>query len=386
MYQFSFPTRMILGEGALDEMAAAIAKQGHGRPLVVSDKNLLALGLVARLTAVLDCHGLEYHIFSEVHANPREEDCDKGRQCFADNRCDSLIALGGGSAIDVAKTLKVLASHSGPISQYEEAKGGDRLIVNPMPPLYAIPTTAGTGSEVGRAAVVILRETNRKSVIFHQDLMPTMAVLQPSLTEQLPVSLTAATGIDALTHALEAYFAPDFHPICDGIALQAMQLVVKYLPLVCVDGSDLDAREKMLLAAAMGAIAFQKGLGMVHSLAHPLSAEYGTHHGLANALLLPDSVALIEQRATTAEQKRRIARTHRIFKDMDRETASLADSLRLFIEKVGIRMGLDHQGIPVGDLPRLAILAFADGIHQTNMVPVTEGDLLEVYETAFQVR
>lgn len=383
MYQFSFPTRMILGEGALDEMATAIEKQGHGRPLIVTDKNLLALGLVARLTAVLDCHELQYNIFSEVHANPREEDCDKGMQCFADNRCDSLIALGGGSAMDVAKTLKVLASHPAPISQYEEAKGGDRLIVNPMPPLYAIPTTAGTGSEVGRAAVVILRETNRKSVIFHSDLMPNMAVLQPSLTEQLPVSLTAATGIDALTHALEAYFAPDFHPICDGIALQAMQLVVKYLPLACVDGSDLDAREKMLLAASMGAIAFQKGLGMVHSLAHPLSAEYGTHHGLANALLLPDSVALIEQRATTAEQTRRIAEAHQIFKELDGETASLADSLRLFNEKVGIQMGLDNQGIPVRDLPRLAQLAFADGIHQTNMVPVTEGDLLGVYQTAF---
>lgn len=384
MYRFNFPTRMILGEGALDEMAAAIQKQGFNRPLIVTDATLLELGLVARLTAVLDAYALESSIFSEVHPNPLQQDCETGIQCFTDNRCDSLIAIGGGSAIDVAKTLKVLASHTGPIALYEEAKGGDQLIKNPMPPLYAIPTTAGTGSEVGRAAVVILRETGRKSVIFHPDLMPTMAVLQPSLTEQLPAALTAATGIDALTHAMEAYFAPDFHPICDGIALQAMNLVVKYLPLACTNGSDLDAREKMLLAASMGAIAFQKGLGMVHSLAHPLSAEYGTHHGLANALLLPDSLALIERRADTQDQEQRISETHQIFNNADLPAASLSESVRLFIQKVGIQMGLNDRGIPAQDLPRLAKLAFEDGIHQTNMVPVTETDLLAVYRSAFQ--
>ena len=253
-----------------------------------------------------------------------------------------------------------------------------------MPPLYAIPTTAGTGSEVGRAAVVILRESGRKSVIFHPDLMPDMAVLEPSLTAGLPAALTAATGIDALTHALEAYFAPDFHPICDGIALQAMQMVVTYLPLACSDGSDLGAREKMLLAASMGAIAFQKGLGMVHSLAHPLSAEYDTHHGLANALLLPESIALIEQRANRPDQRQRIWETRRIFTNADLTGASLAESVGLFIQKVGIQMGLASHGIPDGDLPRLAKLAFEDGIHETNMVPVTETDLLEVYTSAFQ--
>jgi|TARA_Y100000310_G_scaffold330383_1_gene401918 alcohol dehydrogenase class IV len=382
MYQFSFPTRMILGEGALDEMSDAMERQGHRRPLVVSDPTLQDLGLVARLTATLESHGLQSNTFTEVHPNPLQEDCEKGIQCFADNGCDSLIALGGGSAMDVAKTLRILASHPGPLAQYEEARGGDRLIVNPMPPLYAIPTTAGTGSEVGRAAVVILRETSRKSIIFHPDLMPTIAVLQPSLTLGLPVALTAATGIDALTHAMEAYFAPDFHPICDGIALQAMQLVVEYLPRACADGSDLDAREKMLLAASMGAIAFQKGLGMVHSLAHPLSAEYGTHHGLANALLLPDSLALIEQRVRHADQKQRIRDTQRIFRKADLAAESLAGSVRLLIDNIGIQMGLEAQSIPARDLPRLAELAFADGIHRTNMVPVTRDDLLRVYQNA----
>ena len=366
-------------------MAAAIHTEGYRRPLIVSDPNLVELGLVARLIAVLDSCGLQGSIFGEVHPNPLEEDCEAGSKCYADNRCDSLIALGGGSVIDVAKTLMVLSSHAGPISMYDDAKEGGQLIQNPMPPLYAIPTTAGTGSEVGRAAVVILRESGRKSVIFHPDLMPDMAVLEPSLTAGLPAALTAATGIDALTHALEAYFAPDFHPICDGIALQAMQMVVTYLPLACSDGSDLAAREKMLLAASMGAIAFQKGLGMVHSLAHPLSAEYDTHHGLANALLLPDSIALIEQRANRPDQRQRIWETRRIFTNADLTGASLAESVRLFIQKVGIQMGLVSRGIPDGDLPRLAKLAFEDGIHETNMVPVTETDLLEVYKSAFQV-
>jgi len=374
---------MVLGEGALDDMAAAIQKQDQRRPLIVTDQALVDLGLVARLTDVLDAYGLESSIFGEVHPNPLERDCEMGSQCFTDNRCDCLIAIGGGSAMDVAKTLKVLASHAGPIALYDESRGGDQLIRNPMPPLYAIPTTAGTGSEVGRAAVVILKETGRKSIIFHPDLMPTMAVLEPSLTEQLPVALTAATGIDALTHAMEAYFAPAFHPICDGIALQAMQLVVRYLPLACANGSDLDAREKMLLAASMGAVAFQKGLGMVHSLAHPLSAEYDTHHGLANALLLPDSLALIEQRAKQQDQQQRIRETHQIFINAGSKAASLAESVRLFIQKVGVQMGLEHGGIPVRDLPRLAKLAFEDGIHQTNMVPVTESDLLGVYRSAF---
>jgi len=383
VHQFSFPTHMILGEGALDEMAAAIQKQGHGQALIVTDKTILEVGLAARLKDALDSCQLASTIFSEVHPNPLEQDCEEGIQCYMDNGCDSLIALGGGSAMDVAKTLKILAGHPGPIAQYDEAKGGDRLILNPMPPLYAIPTTAGTGSEVGRAAVVILRETNRKTVFFHPQLMPTMAVLQPSLTAGLPVALTAATGMDAFTHAMEAYFAPDFHPICDGIALQAMQMVVKYLPVACADGSDLDARQNMLLAASMGAIAFQKGLGMVHSLAHPLSAEYGTHHGLANALLLPDSLALIEQRASHVDQQQRIRDVHQIFTNAGLTAASLVQSVRLLIEKVGIQMGLDKQGIPAGDLPMLAELAFADGIHRTNMVPVTRDDLLAVYRSAF---
>lgn len=382
-HNFSFPTHIVLGQGALQTMAAAIAERNPHRALLVTDQVLVELGIVDQVTAILDQHGISHALFADIHPNPLEEDCEAGILAYKSNECDLLIAIGGGSAMDVAKILKVLAAHPGPIAQYDDAKGGDRLITESMPPLYAIPTTAGTGSEVGRAAVVIVKDTGRKTVIFHPDLMPDMAALEPILTQQLPSHLTAATGIDALTHALEAYFAPDYHPICDGIAVEAIRLVVEYLPVACNDGNDLPAREQMQLAASMGAIAFQKGLGMVHSLAHPLSAEYDTHHGLANALLLPDSVALIEDRATTEDQLGRIQRIRQLFADQGYRQNSLAETLRQFVSDVGITPGLSKHGIPEKDLENLSQLAFEDGIHKTNMVPVTQDDLLAVYCAAF---
>lgn len=374
---------MVLGQGALQTMAEVIAARNQHRALLVTDQVLVELGIVDQVIAILDQHRISHALFADIHPNPLEADCEKGIQAYRSNECDFLIAIGGGSAMDVAKILKVLAAHPGPIAQYDDAKGGDRLITESMPPLYAIPTTAGTGSEVGRAAVVIVKDTGRKTVIFHPDLMPDMAALEPILTQQLPPHLTAATGIDALTHAMEAYFAPDYHPICDGIAVEAIRLVVKYLPMACDDGNDLAAREQMQLAASMGAIAFQKGLGMVHSLAHPLSAEYDTHHGLANALLLPDSVALIENRAKTKDQLSRIQRIRQLFADQGYRQNSLAETLRQFVRDVGITPGLSNHGIPEKDLENLSRLAFEDGIHKTNMVPVTQDDLLSVYGAAF---
>ncbi len=383
IHNFSFPTHMILGQGALQTMATAIKARHPQRALLVTDQVLVDLGIVDRVAEVLDQQHISHALFADIHPNPLEEDCEKGVQAYRSNQCDLLVAIGGGSAMDVAKTLKVLVSHAGPLARFDDAKGGDQFITEPMPPLYAIPTTAGTGSEVGRAAVVIVKETGRKTVIFHPDLMPDMAVLEPSLTEQLPPLLTAATGIDALTHALEAYFAPAYHPICDGIAVEAMRLVIEYLPLAVADGGNLAAREQMQLAASMGAIAFQKGLGMVHSLAHPLSAVYNTHHGLANALLLPDSVALIEARATTPDQFSRIQHTRQLFADADYGQESLAAVLQQFVIDVGITPGLCNHSIPDQDLPDLSKLAFEDGIHATNMVPVTQQDLLSVYQAAY---
>jgi len=383
IHSFSFPTCILLGQGALDAMAEEIAKTNPDKALIVTDQTLVDLGIVKTVTDILDSHNIKFAVFSDIHPNPLEEDCQKGIAAYRENQCDAIIGIGGGSPLDVAKVVKVLTSHPEPISQYDDALGGDQFITEPMPPLYAIPTTAGTGSEVGRAGVVILKESGKKTIIFHPDLLPGITALEPALTAKLPPSLTAATGIDAFTHAMEALFAPTYHPICDGIALEAMKLVARYLPLACQDGSDLNAREQMQLAASMGAIAFQKGLGMVHSLAHPLSAEYDTHHGLANALLLADSVALIESRASSDDQHKRLAMTRDIFSDCGYRQNSLSENVRQFVSDVGIELGLAQHSIPERDLPKLATLAFEDGIHKSNMVPVTEQDLLTVYQAAY---
>jgi 4-hydroxybutyrate dehydrogenase len=383
IHSFSFPTRILLGPGAITSMAIEIAKTNPARALIVTDRTLVELGIVKQVTDILDSQGIKHATFADIHPNPLEEDCQKGIKAYRDNQCDTLIGIGGGSALDVAKVIKVLTSHPEPLSRYDDATGGDQYITEPMPALYAVPTTAGTGSEVGRSGVVILKESGRKTVIFHPQLLPNIAALEPALTAKLPAFLTAATGIDAFTHAMEAYFAPAYHPICDGIALESMKLVVNYLPKACKNGNDLHAREQMLLAASMGAIAFQKGLGMVHSLAHPLSAEYDTHHGLANALLLADSVALIESRATTEDQKLRIDTAQEVFRRNGYRQNSLSGNLREFVTSVGIPLGLVKHKIPQQDLGKLAKLAFEDGIHKSNMVPVTEADLLAVYQAAY---
>ncbi len=383
IHSFSFPTRILLGQGAITAMAVEIAKTSPARALIVTDQTLVELGIVKQVTDVLDAQGIKHAVFADIHPNPLEEDCQKGIKAYRDNQCDTLIGIGGGSALDVAKVIKVLTSHPEPLSRYDDAAGGDQYITEPMPALYAVPTTAGTGSEVGRSGVVILKESGRKTVIFHPQLLPNIAALEPALTEKLPAFLTAATGIDAFTHAMEAYFAPAYHPICDGIALESMKLVANYLPKACKNGSDLHAREQMLLAASMGAIAFQKGLGMVHSLAHPLSAEYDTHHGLANALLLADSVALIESRATTADQRQRLDTVQDVFSRNGYRQNSLSGNLREFVSSVGIPLGLSKHKVPKPDLGNLAKLAFEDGIHKSNMVPVTEADLLAVYQAAY---
>ncbi|MCB0389686.1 MAG: iron-containing alcohol dehydrogenase, partial [Bdellovibrionales bacterium] len=283
--QYNFPTTILFGRGAVEEAAQRIYNMKFRKPLLVADQGLVDLGIVDKISKTLHQANLEPVIFTEVHPNPIEDDVLKGASYYLDKKCDCVIALGGGSPMDAAKGIMIATTHEGPLAQYDDAIGGDKLLVNPMPKLFAIPTTAGTGSEVGRCGVITLKETNNKTIFFHPTLLPTIAILEPELTLGLPKSLTVATGIDAFTHSLEAYLAPGFHPLADGIALESMRLVIENLPLVATNGHDIVARGKMMMAALMGATAFQKGLGMIHSLAHPLSSECGLHHGLANALV-----------------------------------------------------------------------------------------------------
>jgi len=382
MVQYNYPTTILLGQGSLAEFGKRLKAKKHEKILVVTDKTLEEMGIVKKLTDVLSSQGIAYDLYTDIHPNPIEEDVEKGVIAYRSGGCDSIIGLGGGSPIDVAKIIKVMVSNPPPMAQYDDAKGGDALIKGPMPALYAIPTTSGTGSEVGRSGVIILRDTGRKTIIFHPELLPSIAVLEPELTAGMPPFLTAATGMDAFVHCLEAFFVNMFHPMADGIALQGLELVLTWLPIACKNGKDLNAREKMQIASSMGAVAFQKGLGMVHSMAHPLSSLYGLHHGLANALVLPDSILHLEQSHLSVEQMAKIQKVRAIFAECGLARPSLSESCRAFCEMVGIPMGLSKNRVPADGLARLSAEAFKDGCHGSNMVPVKENDFLKVLKAA----
>lgn len=382
MQQFSYPTTIYYGENALAALADAVRRRGHRRTLLVTDAGLTKLGLVDQAKQTLAASGTEFVVFDTVHPNPVEDDVEQGVAAYRDNGCDSIVALGGGSPMDAAKVVKMAVAHPGPLAQYDDMLGGDKLVVNPMPPLYAIPTTAGTGSEVGRSGVIIMRDTGRKTIFFAPTLMPDIAVLDPAVTLGLPPHITAATGVDALTHCVEAYFAPGFNPMADGIALQGIQLVLENLPTAVRNGSDRDARAKMLMTAAMGATAFQKGLGMVHSLAHPLSSQFKMHHGLANALLLPASIDFLQSRELGEGQRARIATVATLFRDAGYGQATLADAARSCFHDLGIAPGLAAHGIPKDAVEALTDEAIDDPCHATNMIPVTREDLCATYHNA----
>ncbi len=375
MNQFSFPTTILHGEGALAELSNRIAEK---KLMLVTDPGLVKAGVVEQaLAALADC-GAAFEVFDGVHPNPIESDVEAGAAFYNEHACDGLLALGGGSAMDVAKVIRFFANHPAPLAQYSILDNGGAKITNALPPFYAVPTTAGTGSEVGRGAVITMRDTGRKTLFVAPPLMPTIAVLEPALTAGLPPHLTAATGIDAFTHCLEAYFAPVYHPMADAVALEGIRLCLTHLNAAVADGLNLDARAQMQMAASMGAVAFQKDLGMVHSLAHPLSAR----HGLANALMLPDSMAFIEAANLTPAQRQRIQTVRTLFAEAGRTGDSLASETRGWFEELGIQFGLKNHGITSDDLAPLAGEAFADPCHATNLIPVTRDDLAAVYQSA----
>ena len=383
----NYPTSILHGTSALDELAGQLGGRRHRLLLVVSDPQLVRLGVVRQVLDALRPAGMRLEVFDGLRPNPVEEDVERGVAAYRQVGADGIVAVGGGSPLDVAKTIKFAVCHAPPLAQYDDALDGGRLIVSPMPPLYAVPTTAGTGSEVGRSSVIIMRASGRKTVFFHPRLMPDIAVLAPQLTAGLPPSITAATGIDALTHCVESFLCPAVHPLADGIALEGLRLVLEQLPRACARGQDLEARMGMQFAATMGATAFQKGLGMTHSLAHPLSAVHDLHHGLANALLLPRVLAFLERvlnerAAATGAQRDRLARLHEGFRAAGQRERTLSEAAAAFFASVGIAPGLRAHGIRGEDLESLSRLAYEDPCHQGNLVPVHQGDLLSVYREA----
>jgi alcohol dehydrogenase class IV len=285
---WNYPTTVLFGAGSLRKAARACEGAGMSRPLVVTDPGLAKLPLTERLLEVLREGGLEPGLFSGVRPNPIDANVTAGVTVFDAGGHDGVVALGGGSALDTGKVIAFMAGQTRPLWDFEDI--GDwwkRADAEAIRPIVAIPTTAGTGSEVGRAGVITDSATHTKKIIFHPLMMPKTAILDPEVTAGLPPHLTAATGMDALAHCLEAYCVPAYHPMADGIAVEGIRLVKEALPRAFAHGSDLEARGMMLTASAMGAVAFQKGLGAIHSLSHPIGAIHDTHHGLTNAVVMP---------------------------------------------------------------------------------------------------
>ncbi|MGZ6132752.1 MAG: iron-containing alcohol dehydrogenase [Myxococcaceae bacterium] len=379
---FSWPTRVVLGPGALRRLPEEVRRLGLHRPLVVTDAGVVKAGLVDRVLSILGEAGLVHVLFDRVTPDPTERDVFAGLEAYRTGGCDGIIALGGGSPLDAAKLVQLLTSHAPPLSQYDDATGGDRFVVHPLPPLIAIPTTAGTGSEVSRSGVAFLQDTGRKTVIFAPALLPRVAICDPELTYGLPPRATAATGLDAFTHCLEAYLSNGFHPLADAVAIDGIRRVARSLPVVMQEPTHLHARLDMMIAAMEGAMSFQKGLGNAHALAHALTPIAGLHHGLANAVVLPSVMAFNRDAVR--------ARLARVAIAMGEPTGALEDVLagvaidrvRRLVADVGLPTRLSQAGVKEQDLPRVAELAFRDASHQGNPRPTTEADLLDIARAA----
>jgi alcohol dehydrogenase class IV len=281
---WNYPTTIWAGPGRIAELAAAVSEAGIKRPLLVTDEGLTAAPMIKNALAALD----DAALFSAVRGNPASSHVEAGLRAYRAGGHDGVVAFGGGSAIDAGKVVAFMSGQTRPLWDFEDI--GDwwtRADPAGIAPVVAVPTTAGTGSEVGRAGVILNEETHRKIIIFHPQMMPRIVISDPELTVGLPRAVTAATGMDAFVHCFEAFCAPGFHPLADGVALEGMRLIHRFLPRACANGKDVEARAYMLAAASMGATAFQKGLGAVHAIAHPVGSWFNTHHGLTNAVILP---------------------------------------------------------------------------------------------------
>ncbi|WP_068116002.1 iron-containing alcohol dehydrogenase [Tropicimonas marinistellae] len=285
---WNYPTPVRFGAGRIAEIADACATAGITKPLLVTDRGLASMEITTKTLELLDEAGLGRAIFAEVDPNPSDKNVEAGLEVYRAGGFDGVVAFGGGSGLDLAKTLAFMARQTRPLWDFEDI--GDwwtRADPAGIDPIVAVPTTAGTGSEVGRAGIITNSETHEKKIIFHPKMLPAVVICDPELTVGMPKSITAGTGLDAFAHCVEAFCSPHYHPMSQGIALEGMRLVKEYLPRAYADGTDLEARAHMMSAAAMGATAFQKGLGAIHALSHPIGAVHHTHHGTTNAVCMP---------------------------------------------------------------------------------------------------
>ena len=379
---WNYPTRVRFGVGRIKELASACRSLGMKRPLLVTDPGLAKLPMIADALDALKKDGLGAAVFSAIKPNPVGQNVADGLDAYKAGRHDGVVAFGGGSAMDAGKTIAFMAGQTLPLWDFEDV--GDnwsRADANAIAPIVAVPTTSGTGSEVGRASVVIDEATHTKKILFHPKMQPGLVICDPALVAGLPAKITAATGMDALAHCLEAYSVNAYHPMADGIAIEGMRLVHDWLPEAFGNGANLEARAHMMAAAAMGATAFQKGLGAIHSLSHPVGALYDTHHGLTNAVFMP--YVLVFNRRAIEDRMVRLARYIGLKKPSFQAVLDWTLALR---EQFGMPHTAALLGVEPERVDEISRMAEKDPTASGNPVPAGAAEMRKILDAAMQGR
>ena len=373
---WSYPTAIRFGAGRISEIADACRESGISKPLLVTDRGLADLDITRRTLDLMDAAGLGRALFSEVDPNPNDRNADEGVRAYRDGDYDGVIAFGGGSGLDIGKVIAFMAGQNRPIWDFEDI--GDwwtRADANAIAPIVAVPTTAGTGSEVGRASVISNSESLEKKIIFHPKMLPSVVICDPELTVGMPQFITAGTGLDAFAHCVEAYSSPHYHPLSQGIALEGMRLVKDNLPQAYNNASDIDARANMMSAASMGATAFQKGLGAIHALSHPVGAVHHTHHGTTNAVFMPSVLAF------NADAIRKRFNQVAAYLDIDGGFDGFCQFVNDFNESFAIPKTLSDLGVSNPDLDSLVESALRDPSVGGNPVEMTAENTRALFES-----
>ncbi len=376
-FNFNFPTPIRFGVGVINELPDHIMDQGLKHPLIVTDGVVAQLDFFKQIIQSLKAKNLAVDVYSEMHKNPIKSDVLHGGDFYHEHHCDCIIGIGGGVALDVARAILLRINHHRDLFDYDDLIGGDQYVTEDVPYFVTVPTTAGTGSEVGRSAIISEDISKKKRILFSPKLLSKKVFADPILTMELPPFITAATGMDALTHNMEAYLAKNYHPMCDGIALEGMALIAKSIERA-THKPDLSSRSDMLLGSLMGAVAFQKGLGIVHSLAHPLSSLLDTHHGLANAVNLPYGMEFNYDGFES-----RFDRMAEFLGVIESNGERVVNFLFELNERLGLPTKLSEIGVKSEHIEPLSKLAIADFCHPNNPKTVTETDFKSIYERAF---
>ena len=375
-FSFNFPTLIRFGAGVIKELGPYLKDNNLSSPLLVTDPNVAELKFFKEIQKDLEQQGLNLEIYKEIHKNPIKSDVLHGGDMYHETERDCIIGIGGGVALDVARAIVLRANHKRDLFDYDDLIGGDKYVTKDVPHFITVPTTSGTGSEVGRSAIISEDNTKKKRILFSPKLLARIVFADPLLTMELPSFITAATGMDALTHNMEAYLAKGFHPICDGIALEGISLISESL-ISATKKPDVKSRAKMLLASLMGAVAFQKGLGIVHSLAHPMSSLLDTHHGLANAVNLPYGMEFNYKGFENRFYKMGVA--------LGLGSNSAAKVIPYLFElnnELGLPTRLRDIGVEESHVETLSQLAIEDFCHPSNPKPVAKADFEAIYRKA----